>query len=289
MGRPPLSRTCSLVAMLIAAGCQGESAPRSDSVLRLATTTSTDDSGLMEHLLPAFEAAHDARVDVIAVGTGQALKLGERGDVDALLVHDRDRELSFVQAGHAIRREDVMHNRFVLLGPAADPARVRGSTASEALGRIRTAGAAFLSRGDHSGTHLRERSLWEAAGGLVPWDGYLESGRGQGPSLIIADQTQSYVLTDRGTYLAFRSKMSLTPLIDDDPALHNPYGILVVHPDKHDHVNATLAGALADHLISAPTQAAIAAFRLHGEPLFHPHPRRPPWNSSSKDSAKPSD
>ena len=283
-----------MAAVLVAAGCQGASDPsppdpQPASVLRLATTTSTNDSGLMEHLLPTFEAAHKARVDVIAVGTGQALKLGERGDVDALLVHDREREMAFLRAGHASRREDIMHNRFVLLGPASDPASVRGATAAEALRRIQEARASFLSRGDRSGTHLRELRLWDGAGGLTPWEGYLEAGRGQGPSLIIAEQTQSYVLTDRGTYLAFRHKVSLAPLVDADPALHNPYGLLVVHPNKHDRVHAPLAEAFADHLIAAPTQAAIAAFRLKGEPLFHPHLRRPTWNSSSKDSAKPSD
>jgi len=230
----------------------------------------------MDVLLPAFEATHNVRVDVIAVGTGQALKLGERGDVDVLLVHAPQSEQEFLEAGHAIRRDDVMYNSFLLLGPGTDPAGIRGHGIAAALDGIRRAGAGFVSRGDDSGTHRRELALWKAAGGLDTWDGYLETGRGMGHTLVTANEIEAHVLCDRGTYLKLRDKISLVPLVEGDPVLHNPYGLLVVNPRKHHRINVGLATKLADYLVSDPVQKKIAAFRIHGEPLFHPHPRDTP-------------
>lgn len=246
------------------------------SVLRLATTTSTADTGLLDHLLPEFETAHNARVDVIAVGTGQAMKLGERGEVDVLLVHAKASELKFLEAGHAIRRDDVMFNTFLLLGPKADPASIRGRDIVTAMKAIHRIGAKFVSRGDDSGTHKRELSFWESGGGLKTWDGYVETGRGQGQSLMIASEMDAHALCDRGTYLKLRDKISLVPLVETDPQLHNPYGVLVINPRKHHRINKQLATKLAEYLISGPVRQKIAQFRVEGEPLFFPHMRDTP-------------
>ena len=248
-------------------------APSHSNVLRLATTTSTADTGLLEFLLPDFEESHKVRVDVIAVGSGQALKLGEQGDVDVLLVHAPRSEQKFLEAGHAIRRDDVMYNSFLLLGPEADPARIRGQGIVEALKNIASSQEQFVSRGDDSGTHKRELELWKSAGGLAAWDNYVETGRGMGHTLVTANELAAHVLCDRGTYLKLRDKISLVPLVQGEPVLHNPYGVLVVNPDKHDRVNSELATRLADYLVSDPVQHKIASFRLHDEVLFHPHTR----------------
>ena len=246
------------------------------TVLRLATSTSTADTGLMDHLLPEFESAHNVRVDVIAVGTGQALSLGLGGDVDVLLIHARKSELDFLEAGHAIRRDDVMYNSFVLLGPRSDPAGISGRNISAAFKGIRDTATPFVSRGDNSGTHKRELAFWQTAGGLTTWSGYVETGRGMGHTLMTANEMGAQVLCDRGTYLKFKDKIALVPLVEDDPALHNPYGVLVVNPQKHERINVAMAIRLADYLISDPVRNKIAAFRVDGEPLFHPHPRDTP-------------
>ena len=245
-------------------------------MLRLATTSSTADTGLIEFLMPDFEAAHNIRVDVIAVGSGQALKLGERGDVDVLLVHAPHSELAFLESGHAIRRDDVMYNTFVLLGPATDPAGIRGQGIAGALKSIHKSKAQFVSRGDDSGTHKRELELWKIAGGLSDWDGYVETGRGMGQTLVTANEMEAHVLCDRGTYLKLRDKISLVLLVEGDPVLHNPYGVLVINPEKHDRINVEMAIRLADYLVSDIVQQKIASFRIHGEVLFHPHPRDTP-------------
>lgn len=265
---------------------QAEPGPESDPaektsgtttrVLRLATTTSMADTGLIDHLLPDFESTHNVRVDVIAVGTGQALKLGERGDVDVLLVHARQSEQEFLEAGHAIRRDDVMYNTFLLLGPDTDPAGIRGRDIFLALKNIHRARALFVSRGDDSGTHRKELALWKTSGGLRTWDDYVETGRGMGHSLMTANEMEAHVLCDRGTYLKLRDKVSLVPLVENDPVLHNPYGVLVINPEKHEKINAELATKLADYLISDPVQKRIGSFRIQGEPLFFPHPRDTP-------------
>lgn len=277
------SLSSGLVLLVALSGCglsQAETqadadsaAPRRSRVLRLATTTSTADTGLMEFLLPDFEAAQNVRVDVIAVGSGQALKLGERGDVDVLLVHAPHSEREFLEAGHAIRRDDVMYNTYVLLGPEADPAKIRGQGIAEALKSIARSRSRFVSRGDDSGTHKRELELWRIAFGLPAWDGYVETGRGMGQTLVTANEMEAHVLCDRGTFLKLRDKISLVPLVEGDVELHNPYGVLVINPEKHPMINVRLAIELANYLVSDSVQQQIAAFRIHGEPLFHPHPR----------------
>ena len=246
------------------------------SVLRLATSTSTADTGLMDYLLPEFEAAHNVRVDVIAVGTGQALSLGTGGDVDVLLIHARKSELDFLKAGHAMRRDDVMYNSFVLLGPASDPVGISDRKAVAAFKEIRDTATPFVSRGDDSGTHKRELELWQNTGGLATWDRYVETGRGMGHTLMTANEMAAHVLCDRGTYLKFKNKITLVPLVKDDPALHNPYGVLVVNPQKHERINVSMAIRLADYLISDQVQNKIGSFRIEGEPLFYPHPRDTP-------------
>jgi tungstate transport system substrate-binding protein len=251
-------------------GC-GDGATR-PTRLRLATTTSTDNSGLLEWLLPPFEEAAYVRVEVIAVGTGKALELGRRGDADVLLVHARSREDAFVAEGDGIDRRDVMWNDFVLLGPPADPAGIRGMTdAAAALERIGATRARFISRGDDSGTHIRERGLWEAAGGRPEWEAYWETGQGMGATLTVADEKHGYVLADRGTVLAFGQKVELEILVEGDPALRNPYGVLRVNPERHPHVETRAAVALVDYLTSPAGQARIAAFRKGGAVLFHPY------------------
>jgi tungstate transport system substrate-binding protein len=258
-----------LLVLVLLTSCGGSAEPPH---LRLATTTSTDDSGLLDFILPPFEEREGVKVDRIAVGTGRALKIAERGDADILLVHARAREDAFVAAGWGIDRRDIMWNDFVIAGPAADPSGLKGAAdAVDALQRIAADKAAFVSRGDDSGTHTRERGLWKAAGITPDWTAYKEAGQGMGACLTIADETESYVLTDRGTFLAFGGKVDLKVLVDGDPALRNPYGAILVNPEKHPHVKVDLARKLLDYLTSPEGQAKIAAFRVDGKVLFHPH------------------
>ena len=239
--------------------------------LRLATTTSTENSGLLAQLLPPFEAAHGVRVDVIAVGTGRALKLGEQGDVDLVLVHSRAAEDDFVAAGHGVHRKDVMANSFVILGPPGDPAKAdREPTAARALARIMAAGANFVSRGDDSGTHRKERALWVDAGLEPGGPGYLEAGQGMGPVLILASEKRAYTLSDRGTWLAMRARLDLAVAFEGDPILFNPYGIIAVNPARHPKVNHKLARELIDYVVGPRGQAIIRDFQVGGEPLFLP-------------------
>lgn len=239
------------------------------SVLRLATTTSTRDSGLLNVLVPVFEEASACRVDVIAVGTGAALKLGESGDVDAVLVHARSAEEAFMNAGHGIRHEPVMHNYFLIAGPADDPSKARGLDAAAAFKKIAAGKHRFVSRGDDSGTHKRERSLWKTAGGLPEWEGYAESGQGMGPTLVMADEMNAYVLTDEGTWRKQSGKFQLVPLVTEGAGLRNPYAVIVVNPNKHPSINSNLAGAFVDFLISAQGQQLIAGYQINGQEVFH--------------------
>lgn len=255
--------------------------------LRLATTTSTADSGLLEAILPAFEAARGVKVDVVAVGTGQALALGRAGDADVLLVHAREREEAFLAAGHGTRRVDIMYNDFVIVGPKDDPAGIRGmGEAAAALRRVAEAGLPFASRGDDSGTHSKERSLWSRAG-LAPTaaDRWFRSlGQGMGATLHYADETDAYTITDRGTFLAQRGSLPHLGVLvggasiaaNPDRALFNPYGLLLVSQEKSG-VAATEAAAFAAWLASEPTQRQIAVFgrATHGQPLFYPN--SPAW------------
>lgn len=238
--------------------------------LRLATTTSTENSGLLAELLPPFEATHDCRVDVIAVGTGKAIKLGETGDVDVILVHARSREDQFVNDGYGVDRRDVMYNDFVILGPGADPAGIRGgSDAVEALAAIAASESTFVSRGDDSGTHTRERQLWQEAGIAPAGNWYLEAGRGMGEVIVMAGERQGYTLSDRGTYIAYAQKTPLQIVVAGDERLFNPYGAIMVNPARHNHVQAELAGEFLDYLTSDQAKLLITGFSRGGEQLFY--------------------
>ena len=239
--------------------------------LKLATTTSTENSGLLADLLPVFEASCDCQVDVIAVGTGQALALGRKGDVDAVLVHAPDLEEAFVAGGFGVDRRTFMQNDFVIVGPKSDPAGIRGGKdGPAALTRIKEAGAAFVSRGDESGTHHREKSLWKAAGVEPDWKGYLAAGQGMGAVLLMAHEKQAYTLTDRGTWLARKADLELEILVEGDARLLNPYSVMAVNPEKFDWVKRELAGELIDWLCAADGQHRIGTFRIGGEALFTP-------------------
>ncbi|MDT8419416.1 MAG: substrate-binding domain-containing protein [Desulfuromonadales bacterium] len=238
--------------------------------LRLATTTSTENSGLLAELLPPFEEANDCKVDVIAVGTGKAIKLGESGDVDVVMVHARSKEDKFVAAGFGIDRRDVMYNDFVILGPPADPAGIRGgSDAAAAMGKIAGSGSTFVSRGDDSGTHSREKQLWKKAGIEPAGDWYLAAGRGMGEVIVMAGERLGYTLSDRGTYIAFKAKTELQIAVEGDKGLFNPYGAIMVNPEKHPHVKVDLAGKFLDYLTSAQARRLITGFRKGGEQLFY--------------------
>lgn len=240
--------------------------------ITLASTTSTEQSGLFSHLIPLFERASGVDVHVVAVGTGQALAIGARGDADALLVHDRQGEDKFVADGHGIDRRDVMFNDFVLIGPKADPAGVKGvKDAKEALRKIAEAKAPFASRGDDSGTHRTELRLWKAAGvdvapGSAPWR--RETGSGMGPTLNLAAGLDAYVLADRATWANFKNRGTLEILSEGDPALFNPYGSILVNPKLHPHVKAELARRWHEWLTSALGRAAIASYKISGEQVF---------------------
>jgi len=258
----------SLILVGANASAQDDDAQR----LILATTTSTYDSGLLDYILPDFEATYNADVDVISVGTGQAIALGESGDADVLLVHARAREDAFVEAGHGLIRYDVMYNDFVIVGPSEDPAGIRGMTvATEALAKIAESGASFVSRGDDSGTHTKELSVWEAAAITPEGDWYISSGQGMGEVLRMSAEMQGYTLSDRATYLARESEgLALEILVEGDPILFNPYGVIPVNPELHPNVNAEMAQAFAHWIISLPTQDLIASFQVNGSPLFTP-------------------
>ncbi len=243
--------------------------------LILATTTSTEDSGLLAYLLPDFERAYNVKVAVIAVGTGQALQLGRDGNADVLLVHDRAQEDAFMAEGHGARREDVMYNDFVIVGPPDDPANIRGMAgAVQALATVATVQATFISRGDDSGTHSKEEALWKAAGITPSGAWYISAGQGMDAVLTMAAEQQAYTLSDRATYLARTPEgLALEILVEGDPLLFNPYGVLAVNPAKNPYIQGELANQFIDWLISAPVQEKIGAFGVEkfGMPLFIPN------------------
>jgi tungstate transport system substrate-binding protein len=241
----------------------------------LATTTSTRDAGLLDSLLPVFEHQTGYSVKVIAVGSGQALAMGRRGDADLVLSHAPEAERVLVDSGYFVRRRLVMHNEFLIVGPAADSAGLRTTRdAVAALRRIAERHARFVSRGDQSGTHQRELQLWKRAGGLpaAPRDWYIESGQGMGATLLMADEKHAYTLTDIGTYLAWRSKLELVPLVDGDSLLYNVYHVLELNPKTAPRANLAAGKALADFLVAPETQARIGAFgkAQFGRSLFIP-------------------
>jgi len=257
-----------LLAILLFPG-GGEAA---DRYIILASTTSTQNSGLLDAILPVFTRRSGIGVRVVAVGTGQALRIARNGDADALLVHHRPSEDAFVAEGHGIERRDVMYNDFILIGPADDPAGLaQTATATQAMAAIAASGQLFASRGDDSGTHKKERELWAAAGIDPAGDWYLETGSGMGATLNLARDKDAYVLTDRGTWITFGNKGGLRRLFSGDPELFNPYGIILVNPARHPHAKVALAREFSDWLVSAAGQQAISDFRTGGFQAFCPN------------------
>lgn len=239
--------------------------------IKMSTTTSTENSGLLYVLLPPFEEKFDVKVDVIAVGTGKALKLGENGDVDIVLVHARAAEDKFVADGYGVNRRDVMYNDFIIVGPETDPAGIKGKGAVESLKAISDKNETFASRGDDSGTHKKEKTLWIEAGTEPLGTWYLETGQGMGATLTIANEKQGYTLVDRGTYIAYKDKVDLVILSEGDERLFNPYGIIAVSPAKHAHVKYPYAMALIGWITSLEGQKIIGAFKKGGKVLFYPN------------------
>jgi len=240
----------------------------------MASTTSTEQSGLFKHLLPLFTKATGIDVRVVAVGTGQALDAGRRGDADVLFVHDTPAEEKFVAEGYSLKRSPVMYNDFVLVGPASDPAKVKGNNIAAGLQRLSTTATPFISRGDKSGTHAAELRLWKNAGvdlAAAKPAGYKECGCGMGPALNMASSTNGYALTDRGTWLSFKNRGDLVVLVEGDKSLFNQYGVMVVNSARHPHVKQPQAQAFADWVVSAAGQEAIANYKIDGQPLFFPN------------------
>jgi tungstate transport system substrate-binding protein len=247
--------------------------------ITVASTTSTEQSGLFRHILPIFQQETGIAVRVVALGTGQALDVGRRGDADVVFVHDRAAEERFVREGFGVERRHVMFNDFVIVGPGADPARVSGlKDTNEALKRIAAAQAPFVSRGDRSGTHAAELRLWQAAGvdpvaGRGQW--YREVGQGMGPALNTAAAQNAYILTDRGTWLSFQNRQDLRIVVEGDARLFNQYGIMLVNPQRHAHVKAADGQRFIDWILSPAGQQAIAGYKIGGEQLFFPNAAQP--------------
>ncbi len=258
------------VSVLMVAGMAGI-VQAEDSNLILATTTSTDNSGLLDALLPSFEEKFDVRVDVVAVGTGKAIELAENGDADIILVHAREAEDEFVEAGYGVNRRDVMFNDFIILGPEDDPAGIKGmEDASEAFLKIASSKVVFVSRGDDSGTNKKELSIWGTTGVEPGGSWYRETGQGMGASLNIANEMNGYILADRGTFLAYMGDIDLQILVEGDSRLFNPYGIIPVNPALYPHVNYQLSMALVGFITSQEGQKIINEYTRFGEQLFIP-------------------
>jgi tungstate transport system substrate-binding protein len=263
-----------LFAMVLSAASHAQ-----ERMIVMASTTSTEQSGLFAHLLPAFKKASGIEVRVVAQGTGQALDMGRRGDADVLFVHDQVAEEKFVADGFGLARRAVMFNDFVLVGPASDPASVRGQDVVAGLSKLNAAKTVFVSRGDKSGTHAAELRFWKAAGIDDPAAksdekrliDYRACGCGMGPALNMAASVDAYALTDRGTWLSFKNRGNLAVLVEGDKRLFNQYGVIVVNPAKHPHTKTALAQAFADWVVSPDGQASIAAYKIGGEQLFFPN------------------
>jgi tungstate transport system substrate-binding protein len=246
--------------------------PMATGRLLLATTTSTRDSGLLDFILPDFEEQFNVRIDVVAVGSGQAMKIGQDGNAEVLLVHSPAAEAQFMTDGHGVRREDVMYNDFVVVGPATDPAGIKGMhNAAKALARIAEAAARFVSRGDNSGTHVKEKDIWKAAAIEPAGAWYISAGQGMGAVLTMANEQLAYTLSDRATYLARQAQgLQLEILVEGDAALFNPYGVIQVNPAKNAQIKADLAKSFVDWIVSVPVQEKIGTFGTDrwGSPLF---------------------
>ena len=264
----------SMLAALVAFAAQAE-----DRFITVASTTSTEQSGLFGFLLPAFQEKTGIQVRVVALGTGQALDVARRGDADVVFVHAKAAEEKFLAEGHGVKRYPVMYNDFVLIGPRSDPARIAGGKdILAALKKIQAAQAPFVSRGDRSGTHMAELNLWKAAGieidkGKGPW--YRDTGQGMGPALNTAASMNAYVLADRATWLAFKNRGDLGILVEGDRRLFNQYGVILVNPDKHPSVKKQLGQAFIDWLVSSEGQKTIADYKIGGEQLFYPNAGQP--------------
>ena len=268
LGRRELITIAAIVLAIVAAGAE-------DRSIVVASTTSTQDSGLFEHILPLFKAKTGIEVKVLAQGTGQALDTARRGDADVVFVHAKAAEEKFLAEGFGVKRYPVMYNDFILVGPASDPAGVKGTQdIVAAFKAIKEKKAAFISRGDRSGTHIAELNLWNLAGIDIaaqkgPW--YKDIGQGMGAALNAASATNAYVLSDRGTWLSFKNKGALVIAVQGDKRLFNQYGVLLVNPQKHSHVKKELGQQFIDWLISPEGQKAIADYKLNGEQLFYPN------------------
>ena len=272
MNRRSLLRLVGLAAAVAVLNAPGRA---QEKFIVVASTTSTEQSGLFGYLLPAFEKDTGIRVRVVAVGTGQALDIGRRGDADVVFVHDRPAEDKFMAENEGVRRYPVMYNDFVLVGPKGDPAKIGGGKdILEALRKVAAARAPFVSRGDKSGTHAAELRYWKAAGVDLdavkgPW--YRDTGSGMGPALNTAASMGAYILADRGTWLSFRNRADLAILVEGDKRLFNQYGVMLVNPDKHASVKKVLGQVFVDWLVSPRGQAVIAGYRIDGEQLFFPN------------------
>ncbi len=256
--------TLALVALIV-------SPVHAEKRLRMSTTTSTQNSGLLDVLLPPFEKANNVKVDVLAVGTGKALKLGQNGDVDVVFVHARPAEDKFVAAGYGVNRKDVMHNDFVIVGPKSDPAKLKeAKTSAEAFKKLAEGKAPFVSRGDDSGTNKKEKAIWKLAGIKPEGKWYLEAGQGMGPVLLMASEKQGYTLSDRGTYIAYEDKINLPILFQGDKDLFNPYGIIAVNPKKHPNAQYELAMKFIEYVTGPEGQKIIRNYKKKGKELFYP-------------------
>jgi tungstate transport system substrate-binding protein len=264
-------RRGALILTLAAVALLPLTASAQDKFIVMASTTSTEQSGLFAHLLPAFKKSSGIDIRVVAQGTGQALDMGRRGDADVLFVHDQVAEEKFVAEGIGLERRPVMYNDFVVIGPKSDPAGVKGKDVVEALKKLVATKESFVSRGDKSGTHAAELRYWKVAGVDSPagkMSGYKECGCGMGPALNMAASTNAYLLADRGTWLSFKNRADLAVLVEGDTRLFNQYGVIVVNPARHPHVKKDLAQAFAEWVVSSDGQAAIAGYRIDGQQLF---------------------
>lgn len=269
--RPQAQYVIAGAATIFIVSSMAPSAAHAQSIV-MASTTSTEQSGLFGYLLPEFKRATGIDVKVVALGTGQAIDMGRRGDADVLFVHDQVAEEKFVAEGFSTKRLPVMYNDFVLIGPKADPANAKGKDITEALKKLGNGNAAFISRGDKSGTHAAELRFWMMAA-LVDkkGSGYKECGCGMGPALNMAASTGAYVLADRGTWLNFKNRADLAILVEGDNKLFNQYGVMAISPAKHPHVKAADAQKFVDWVVSPAGQATIAGYKIGGEPLFFPN------------------
>ena len=270
-----MKNSIALLRLTVAVGmslcfASGSSFAQAPNIV-MASTTSTEQSGLFAHLLPAFKQVTGIDVKVVALGTGQALDMGRRGDADILFVHDQVAEEKFVADGWGVKRYPVMYNDFVLVGPANDPAKTRGKDIVAALQKVAATQANFVSRGDKSGTHAAELRYWKLAGVDAKGPAYKECGCGMGPALNIASSLGGYALADRGTWLSFKNRQDLQILVEGDQRLFNQYGVMVVNPQKHPHVKADLAQKFIDWVVSPAGQTHIAAYKINGEVLFFPN------------------